>query len=147
MLVIAGLLTSLVPSALSAAIPGARLKSAANELAHAIDTSRLHAIHSGRTVDFFIDSDPLQYGSGEERTLFPDDSTVTARPSFDMARNRPGRRATLEERFLIRFYPDGSSSGGTITLARDDTGYNITVDWLMGGVHVTRLREDALVPR
>lgn len=146
-LVIAGLLTSLVPSVLSAAVPGARLKSAATEFAQAIDTSRRQAIHSGRIIDFVIDGDPLQYGSGAERVSFPAGSMVTARTSFDMVANPQNSRGMPAEKFLIRFYPDGSSTGATVTLSRNDTAYAVTVDWLLGDVQVTRLRDDALVPR
>ena len=146
-LVIAGLLTSLVPSLLSAAIPGARLKSSAEALAHAIDASKHQAIHSGRIVDVYVDNEPLQYRIGAERTPFPEGVTVMARTSFDLDTSRNRRRNTLPENFRIRFYPDGSSSGGTITVARDNTAYDVSVDWLLGGVRVTRSRDDGLLPR
>jgi len=34
----------------------------------------------------------------------------------------------------IRFYPDGSSTGGSIDLSVNGEGYRIKVDWLTGGV-------------
>ena len=70
-----------------------------------------------------------------------------ARTSFDLDTSRNRRRDTLPENFRIRFYPDGSSSGGTITVARDNTAYDVSVDWLLGGVRVTRSRDDGLLPR
>ena len=39
----------------------------------------------------------------------------------------------------IRFYPDGSSSGGSIELGAEGVGFQVTVDWLTGGVDVARL--------
>ena len=35
---------------------------------------------------------------------------------------------------MVRFYPDGSSSGAVITLRRDALAYTVTVDWLLGSV-------------
>jgi general secretion pathway protein H len=37
----------------------------------------------------------------------------------------------------IRFYPDGSSTGGRIDLSSDDVRYVIDVSWLTGTVMVT----------
>ena len=37
-------------------------------------------------------------------------------------------------RGAIRFFPDGSSTGGRITLMQDNLGYLVDVDWLTGRV-------------
>jgi len=34
----------------------------------------------------------------------------------------------------IRFYPDGSSSGGRVILKRGDGGYQVGVNWLTGRI-------------
>ncbi len=38
----------------------------------------------------------------------------------------------------IRFLPDGGSSGGVLTLSRQDFSYRISVNWLTAGVRVAR---------
>ncbi len=38
----------------------------------------------------------------------------------------------------IRFFPDGTSTGGRVTLSRDDRKFDITVDWLTGLVAITQ---------
>ncbi len=38
----------------------------------------------------------------------------------------------------IRFFPDGSSTGGRITLAKDRQQYHVSVDWLTGRISVAR---------
>jgi general secretion pathway protein H len=38
----------------------------------------------------------------------------------------------------IRFLPDGRSSGGVITLTRQDFAYRVSVNWLTAGVRVLR---------
>jgi general secretion pathway protein H len=42
----------------------------------------------------------------------------------------------------IEFTPDGRSSGGVLTLSRNDFAYRISVNWLTGGVRVVRPRAD-----
>jgi general secretion pathway protein H len=36
----------------------------------------------------------------------------------------------------IRFYPDGSSTGGRVTVGRDEARFEIDVDWLTGRVRI-----------
>jgi general secretion pathway protein H len=38
----------------------------------------------------------------------------------------------------IRFLPDGRSSGGVLTLSREDFSYRVSVNWLTAGVRVAR---------
>lgn len=47
-------------------------------------------------------------------------------------------RAEIEDdgRGRIRFFPDGSSTGGRVTLARGERRYVVDVDWLTGRVRV-----------
>ena len=40
------------------------------------------------------------------------------------------------DRAGVRFFPDGSSTGGTIELAGEKSGYTLAVDWLTGGVQL-----------
>jgi general secretion pathway protein H len=37
----------------------------------------------------------------------------------------------------IRFFPDGTSTGGRVTISRDDRKFDITVDWLTGLVAIS----------
>ena len=41
-----------------------------------------------------------------------------------------------ETRGGIRFFPDGSSTGGYIALADDKTEYRVKVDWLTGHISI-----------
>ncbi|PIV82132.1 type II secretion system protein GspH, partial [bacterium CG17_big_fil_post_rev_8_21_14_2_50_64_8] len=36
----------------------------------------------------------------------------------------------------IRFYPDGSSTGGRVTLSRGERKYRVDVDWMTGRVKI-----------
>lgn len=41
---------------------------------------------------------------------------------------------------IIRFFPDGSSSGGTVRMVRDGRSRRIEIDWLTGAVEVSDQR-------
>ena len=43
---------------------------------------------------------------------------------------------TSETRGSIRFYPDGSSTGGRITVSSGERKYLVDVDWLTGRVSI-----------
>ncbi len=43
-----------------------------------------------------------------------------------------------DTRGRIRFFPDGTSTGGRVTLSRDDRKFDITVDWLTGLVAISQ---------
>ena len=48
-----------------------------------------------------------------------------------------------EARGAIRFFPDGSSTGGRITLSTDRLAYLVDVDWLTGKIHLLEADPEA----
>lgn len=46
------------------------------------------------------------------------------------------QEVTSESKGAIRFYPDGSSTGGRITVASGERKYLVDVDWLTGRVSI-----------
>ena len=94
--------------------------------------------------------------SARERALAPGTyQDVMVKPSSNQIWNSR-KRATLsaavrlqvhgaaelnfDQTGVIRFYPDGSSSGGGVDLARaDGSGTRVTVDWLIGRVEQASL--------
>lgn len=145
-LAIASLLVSLVPSLISAAIPGAKLQLASRNIASTLRDSRNKAVSAGRDIDVIISFDPPQYavGDGSPRYL-PDDVNVIVRQNTDINSDSSfsDLRSRSNDRFKIRFYPDGSSSGAIITLQQDRLAYIVTVEWLLGRVSLLRSAADA----
>lgn len=110
--------------------PQMGLKSNARELASALRESRSRAIMTKSDVVFSLDVNRHQYLiSGDERIHALLKSTKltlnTAREELD---NGSGGG--------IRFFPDGSSTGGSIVLSSSDRSYKVNVDWLTGRVVV-----------
>ncbi|HZB93798.1 MAG TPA: GspH/FimT family pseudopilin [Stellaceae bacterium] len=107
----------------------AALQSSAREMASGFRAAREEAILRGRPEIVVVDvtsgawrlpgSQPRYLPSGVRAMLFARDTDVD------------GRR-----RGLIRFYPDGSSSGGGVSLEAGGLQYEVLVNWLTGGVTI-----------
>lgn len=126
-LVVAALLMAAVPGLFSAAFPGVELKSAARRTAATLRLARESAIRSGRESVLLVDlaAHRLELAGYRALTL-PDGITLTLETaSRDLTDAQQGR---------IRFYPDGSSTGGRIILSRGKQGYQIGVTWLTGRI-------------
>lgn len=126
-LAILGLLLALLPDALSVAIPGQQLRAAAYQLADDLKDARTRAILTGKSVEVPI-------GLSEGRTS---GSPSRRLPRDTMIRIEDVPRRTFAGgQELVRFFPDGSASGGKINLSTGGRTYAISVDWLTGRVTV-----------
>ncbi len=134
-LAIAALLMAAVPPLISAALPGVELKAAARRTASTLRLARETAIRTGVDTAMIVDV--------TERSLeLPGFRTVTLPRGLRVKLNAASREMLDEERGAIRFFPDGSSTGGVIILARGtedgpaDGGYQVGVNWLTGRVRM-----------
>ncbi len=108
---------------------GLGLQATAAELAAGLRLARSEAILSNRAVVFDLDLIGHRYrvGTGTPR-LLPADLSLELLTISGEARN--GREGD------IRFNPDGSSTGGRISLADGRRRIGVGVDWLTGRVSV-----------
>lgn len=129
-LVIAGLLMAVVPPMLSAAMPGLQLKGAARQLASGLRYARERAI-AGRvetTVSVNVESREIRV-SGQPRPIEVAKALEIGLFTAESELEGPGHGN-------IRFYPDGSSTGGRVSLTYGDSGFEVDVDWLTGRVEI-----------
>jgi len=108
----------------------ADLKAAARSLASGLRTAQTTAMATRRDALLTIDVESREYlatGEGQSHKL-PDNIDV----KLDTAQTE----VTSEKRGSIRFYPDGSSTGGRITVASGERKYLVDVDWLTGRVSI-----------
>ena len=112
---------------------GLGLKGTASELASGLRLARSEAIASNRPVVFDLDVTGHLYrvGAGAKRRL-PDNLSIELLTII--GENRGARAGD------IRFNPDGSSTGGRISLADGKQHMAVGVDWLTGRVSVADLR-------
>ena len=131
-LVIMGVLLTLVPAAFHRLVPGLEMKSAAREVAGLLREARGLAIRDNREMTVIIDTEDKVYRLGTGARSHELDAALTVSlvtAASEQLDETAGR---------IRFFPDGTSTGGRVTLSRDDRKFDITVDWLTGLVAITR---------
>jgi len=127
-LVVIGLIVSLAPMAFERLLPGRRLDAAARELAGTLRMARSLAIRDDRSRFVVIDvgaRTALIDGTRSGQQL-PDTVSVDL---VVASTERPG-----PETGRIRFYPDGTSTGGEVGLRMDHRSVKVVVDWFNGQV-------------
>lgn len=129
-LALATALIAIVPPLITAAIPGVELKSSSRRIAAGLRLAREEAIRTGRDIAFTLDLEQRSYRiDGNFRKIgLPKglDLKLTAAES-EMREQKIGS---------VRFFPDGSSTGGRIVIAREDSGWQVGVQWLTGRIRM-----------
>ena len=113
------------------------LRVQSRELAASLRDSHNKAIATGRRLDVTINFEPPQYIVEQDKPhILPEGITIAATMDLELQPNpSAGHSGRIpEDRFRIRFYPDGSSSGAIITLRRESLAYTLKVGWLLGRV-------------
>ena len=126
-LTILALTTTLVAPLVSGGSEGARLQMAASDLASAFRLTRSAAITRNREMSLMIDVNKRTFSSPvvSQRAFAPD---IDAKLTFAAGLGS----GTADGGF--RFFPDGSSTGGDVTLTLRGTQTKLCVDWLTGVV-------------
>jgi general secretion pathway protein H len=136
-MVIIALLMALVPPLFSGAVPGARLKGAARDLAVELRYARSHAITRNQDMEVRLDLEPPAYAvAGRPPRPLPEGVKM----QVVSARRERGLQPASHR---VQFYPDGSSSGTRITLSGGNRSYRISVDWLTGRIDIAESSGDA----
>jgi general secretion pathway protein H len=127
-LAIIALLLAITPPLITAAIPGAELKASARRVAAGLRLAREEAIRTGHDVTFTLD---LETHSFEVDGRFRQGKLPKG---LDLKLEAAETEMLDEHRGAVRFFPDGSSTGGRVILSRHDTGYQVGVQWLTGRI-------------
>jgi general secretion pathway protein H len=104
------------------------LKAATLQTASLLRRERLGAILTGRDREVSLD--------GGRRMLVGDGGDIVALPR-DIALDILGIDALWSGRqAIVRFHPDGASTGAVLKLSREGAQYEIRVNWYTGGVAI-----------
>lgn len=131
-LAIIGLIAAAIPGFIPGGGSSTALDQTAGALAAGLREVRDAAIRENRDGLFVVDVEGRQFrpGAGAEPVRIDGDVTL------DMITAKRERLGETEGG--IRFFPDGSSTGGRVTLAVGGRRSTIDVDWLTGDVRVDR---------
>lgn len=109
----------------------AQLQQSAREMMTGLRWARSEAVSKRKSVALWVDT--------TDKTF----SVETRKRIFKLPESSEVRVTTVESEIAgpkagIRFFPDGSSTGGRVELTADDDGYLLAVDWLTGSVDLER---------
>jgi len=130
-LLIMSLLLVAAPIAFDRVLPGLQVRSDARDVANVLREARSRAINGNREVTVTVDVEGRSYrldGDGGQPQSFSDGIAVTLKTAES--------EVTGPDTGRIRFFPDGTSTGGLVRLDRQGRVYEIEVDWLYGRVRV-----------
>ena len=133
-LAIIGVILAFVPGFMLRSQPGMGVEVTAREIADALRQARSHAVVQNRDQLFALDIEQRLFRIGGRRAPVQMDRNIEV--TFQTARSE----MMSETIGQIRFFPDGSATGGRIGLTLDGQHVEVVVDWLTGLVvvhHVT----------
>jgi general secretion pathway protein H len=131
-LAVIALVLALVPGLMLRPQPGLDVEIAARALADGLRQTRSQAMLSNREEVFAVDVEQGLFRAGRERALKQLDRNI------ELHLYTAEAELIDRERGRIRFFPDGSSTGGAIDLKLDGQHSRVSVDWLTGQVEIAR---------
>jgi general secretion pathway protein H len=124
-----GIAVAAVSISVTQGLASARVRAASSELAGALRATRAQAIVRGKEQNFDVDTSANSYRNVKQHDVqLPSGLHVSITSAkADRPNDHTGR---------IRFFPDGSSTGGRITLQSGKRQWHVNVAWLTGEVRV-----------
>ena len=125
-------------------VPGTKARVAALDLASTLRDARNQAITRSTSVDVTFDTETASYSiAGSEETELPRGVAIVIldRCGYVSETRRVAGHSLQENRnrYTLRFYADGSSSGLEARIGPEQGGgWIVVVDWLFGGASVSR---------
>jgi general secretion pathway protein H len=125
-----GLVLAFVPGFMLRGQPGLDIDVAARAIADALRQARSHAVLQNRDQLFALDIEERLFRVAGQHAPVQMDKDIEV--TFQTARSEV-MSDTIGQ---IRFFPDGSATGGRISLTLDGRRVEVVVDWLTGLVSV-----------
>lgn len=129
-IVLIGILASLSSPLFSSGVSAAEHRAAARAVAQTLRFARSEAI-ANRTdvgVEFNLDDRSFQLPGGKRRGKWPEgvavELTTTVAETVD------------DKHASVRFYADGGSTGGRVTLRYKEREYRVDIGWLNGRIAI-----------
>jgi len=129
-LVVMSLSLAIALPGISRSISSGDIKGTARQMLSSMRLARSQAIRQRQTVDFYVDVDRRFYKTGKagDSRHLPKHSKITLYTARSQMQD--------DGSGYIRFFPDGSATGGRVTLSMGKASQLIDVNWLTGGISV-----------
>ncbi len=122
---------TLVPRLFGAGVSGSELKSNVRAIASAMKLARDAAINTRREAFVSINVDSREFTTTFDEKVHKLNDQLTLKLFTSQADQ------INEQSASFRFYPDGSSNGGRVTVVANEREFAIDIDWLTGRVTVS----------
>ena len=129
-LLLVGLIAALTVPAFSGGVSTTQLKSAAREVAAGLRLARGQAIAQRSEAALELDVTARAF------RVLPDPRVHALPAGIDIKLFTAQSDLVNDRVGAIRFYPDGGSNGGRVTLAAGERKFDVDVDWLTGRVAI-----------
>jgi general secretion pathway protein H len=129
-LVLMGLIAAMTIPIFGSGVSTTELKSAARDVAAGLRLARSQAIAQRTESVLVLDVAARAF------SVPPDARVHTISPQIELKLYTAQRDIVADNVGAIRFYPDGGSTGGRVTLAAGERKYDVDVDWLTGRVAI-----------
>lgn len=131
-LLIMGLLLTLAPPVFQRVIPSVGLRAAARDVVGGLREARGAAIRDNRDLALIVDTERKTF------SLAGDDRVHELDPGLTVSVTAAASERQGETAAGIRFFPDGTSTGGRVSLSRNGQTYHVVVDWLTGRIRIAQ---------
>ena len=128
-LAIMGLILTLAVSGIARTMPGVTLRNGANLVADALRAARAAAVGDNREVMLVLDLE-------RHTVTFDDRRPVRLDPDLRIALTTGTSEIADAQTGGIGFFPDGTSTGGRVSLTFGERQQDVLVDWLTGTVSI-----------
>lgn len=136
-IVIIGLAYTLLPKMVFSGVSGAELRSNVRAVATGLRLTRDAAINTRREAVMSLDLEKREF------TVQNDAKVHKLHEKLDVKLYTSQADLITDKVGSIRFYPDGSSNGGRVTVAAGGRAFEVDVDWLTGRVTINDKVVDA----
>lgn len=128
--VIMGMVYVLVPGMIFGGVSGADLRASSRDIASGLRQARSLAVNSRRESFVTLDLDKRAFSLSGNARIFQ------LPEKLELKLYTAQSEIVNERQGSIRFFPDGSSTGGRVTVASGERKYLVDVDWLTGKVAI-----------
>jgi general secretion pathway protein H len=128
--VIMGMVYVLVPGMIFGGVSGADLRASSRDIASGLRQARSLAVSERREAIVTLDLDKRAFSLSGNARIFQ----LPEKLEFKLYTAQS--EIVNERQGSIRFFPDGSSTGGRVTVASGERKYLVDVDWLTGKVAI-----------
>ena len=129
------LIVTLATPMIQRAVPGVEIRTAAEGLRTELRLARSAAISGNRETWLSIDIETGVYQRGNAGRV------RTVPPAIRLTLLTARREQIDETQGRIRFFPDGTSTGGAVRLRREANAYEVAIDWFDGRVSIDEAQE------